>query len=69
MSHFIKWTALTVYVSYIVPKLIFSRGKGGGDSKRGAYLKLGANSSIYGTQHNGATPDSGRKIKEQEDIS
>ena len=47
----------------------FFSGKGGGDSKRGAYLKLGANSSIYGTQHNGATPDSGRKIKEQEDIS
>ena len=55
-------------ISYRVPKLIFSRGRGGGgrlfegghllqilslrrgtNSKRGAYLKLGTNSSIYGT--------------------
>ena len=53
-------------ISYRVPKLIFSRGRGegrlfeggrllqilslrrGANSKRGAYLKLGANSSIYG---------------------
>ena len=53
-------------ISYRVPKLIFSRGRGEGrlfeggrllqilslrrvaNSKRGAYLKLGANLSIYG---------------------
>ena len=45
---------------HLAPKLIFSRRIGGGgllkllsirrgaNSKRGAYLKLGANSSIYG---------------------
>ena len=71
MSHFIKRTVLTVYVSYmyIVPstEIHFFSGDGGGgaylkggrllqilnlrrgaNSKRGAYLKLGANSSIYG---------------------
>ena len=66
MSHFIKRTVYRTRISYCVPKLIFSRGRGGGaliwrgrllqilslrrgaNSKRGAYLKLGANSSIYG---------------------
>ena len=49
----------TSRISYRVPKLIVSRGRGGrllqilnlrrgANLKRGAYLKLGANSSIYG---------------------
>ena len=65
MSHYRPYTSR---ISYRVPKLIFSRGRGGGggrlfkgrrllqilslrrgaNSKRGAYLKLGANLSIYG---------------------
>ena len=60
-SHSLK-VPYTSRTSYRVPNLVFSRGKGGGgegaypnfdqrrgaNSKRGAYLKLGANSSIYG---------------------
>ena len=66
MSHFIKGILYTVYVSYIVPstETHFFPGEGGGgrllqilsfrrvaNSKRGAYSKLGANSSIYGTRY------------------
>ena len=58
-SHSLK-VPYTSRISYRVPNLVFSRGRGvggaypnfnfrrGANSKRGAYLKLGANSSIYG---------------------
>ena len=60
MSHSLK-VPYASRISYRVLNLVFSRGRGGGgrlfhilslrkcaNSKRGAYLKLGANSSIYG---------------------
>ena len=58
-SHSLK-VPYTSRTSYRVPNLVFSRGRGGGgaypnfnlrrgaNSKRRAYLTLGANSSIYG---------------------
>ena len=56
-SHSLK-VPYTSRTSYRVPNLVFSRGGGGGGAypnfnlrganlKRGAYLKLGANSSFY----------------------